>query len=618
MNAGGPGRERHDGQLDRGVPLRQVASRRPVPPVAGRGRCRRAASAPRGARLLGLPHRRSQRAARPDRHVPAVRPQPRRASARRRAGTGSTTGSWTRRRGAPTRRCPTCGSTPPEALDIAEYLSTLKAPPGFEEMPLPGTDAATLDRIALYFQMSDKTLFDAKAALAKMDLHAKQVYAGEKLIAHYGCFACHAIPGFENAKPIGTELTEEGSKAVHRLDFGFIHIPHTRQDWFETKLHDPRIFDRDRARGWEEKLRMPDFRLSQAERDQRRDGRPGLPGVERGGDRDASSSRRTRPRSSAGGGSSRTTTAWAATSSRVSAARSARLVADPSLAPPDHPGAGSEGPERLALLLPEGAEDGPDPALARGPHADFRVHDRGAERPDAVLRVPRPGRVSLPRGRRRDGARAGWAAGRKVFELLRCAAVPPAQRGRDERARAWTARRSLRTSRWRRRRLRHDWIADWIRRPDEWMPGTRMPTNFPKGEDGKRISPDRGACSTRPTFAADRAEFARFLGGEEAREEVPRRPRRRDEGPARLRLVGRDQRGYGARAGRGSAGNRGPAAGSGRSGRPDRAWSGRSRVTLCRGSRRPLGAAWAATTRTSFSTGPVSAWRPRRSCCSSG
>ena len=69
-----------------------------------------------------------------------------------------------------------------------------------------------------------------------MDLHGKEVYAGEKLIAHYGCYACHKIPGFEDAKPIGTELTEEGSKAVHRLDFGFVHLAHTREDWFQTKL----------------------------------------------------------------------------------------------------------------------------------------------------------------------------------------------------------------------------------------------------------------------------------------------------------------------------------------------------------------------------------------------
>jgi hypothetical protein len=64
-------------------------------------------------------------------------------------------------------------------------------------------------------------------------------------------------------------------------------------------------------------------------------------------------------------------------------------------------------------------------------------------------------------------------------------------------------------------RLRHDWIADWIKRPDEWMPGTRMPTNFPKGDDGRRVSPI-AALLDAPTFAADRAEFARLLGGDEA------------------------------------------------------------------------------------------------------
>jgi hypothetical protein len=42
-----------------------------------------------------------------------------------------------------------------------------------------------------------------------------------------------------------------------------------------------------------------------------------------------------------------------------------------------------------------------------------------------------------------------------------------------------------------------------------------MPTNFPKGDDGKRMSPI-AALLDAPTFAADRAEFARLLGGDEA------------------------------------------------------------------------------------------------------
>ncbi|MDQ5858300.1 MAG: c-type cytochrome, partial [Acidobacteriota bacterium] len=78
---------------------------------------------------------------------------------------------------SPDTKMPNLRLTPAEALDIAEYLATLKAPAEFEKVGLPATDPATLDRIALYFQMSDKTLLDAKAALAKMDLHAKEVYA---------------------------------------------------------------------------------------------------------------------------------------------------------------------------------------------------------------------------------------------------------------------------------------------------------------------------------------------------------------------------------------------------------------------------------------------------------
>jgi hypothetical protein len=62
--------------------------------------------------------------------------------------------------------------------------------------------------------------------------------------------------------------------------------------------------------------------------------------------------------------------------------------------------------------------------------------------------------------------------------------------------------------------LRHNWINSWILQPDEWMPGTRMPTNFPKGDDGKRASPLAGLLDA-PNFAADRAEFARILGSDE-------------------------------------------------------------------------------------------------------
>jgi mono/diheme cytochrome c family protein len=106
-----------------------------------------------------------------------------------------------------------------------------------------------------------------------------------------------------------------------------------------------------------------------------------------------------------------------------------------------------------------------------------------------------------------------WAAGKKTFELLKCAQCHP--RSLEDMNRPGVDRATLAPNlQMASTRLRHDWIADWIRRPDEWMPGTRMPTNFPKGEDGKRFSPI-GMQFDQPSFAKDREEYAKILGGDE-------------------------------------------------------------------------------------------------------
>ena len=412
---------------------------------------------------------------------------------------------------SPDTKMPNLRLTPDEALDIAEYLSTLKAPPEFEKVGLPATDPATLDRIALYFQMSDKTLLDAKAALGKMDLQSKEVYAGEKLIAHYGCFACHAIPGFEDAKPIGTELTEEGSKTVHLLDFGFIHIPHTRHDWFETKVKSPRIFDRDRARGWEEKYRMPNFHLSESEREQvvtavlgfqdlnaaptaRKRLSPDEEAIERG-------RRIVKSNNCLGchviegyGGSFRS------------------LVADTSLAPPIIQGQGAKVQSDWLYSFLKAPQTGQiRPWLeVHMPTFGFSS-DELNDLTHYFASLDKASYPFLDPDHPTDPGR--WSAGKKVFELLRCRQCHPSSvqemnaPGVDRASLAPNLQMSA-------TRLRHAWIADWIKRPDEWMPGTRMPTNFPKGDDGKRTSPI-AALLDAPTFAADRAEFARYLGGDE-------------------------------------------------------------------------------------------------------
>jgi hypothetical protein len=38
-------------------------------------------------------------------------------------------------------------------------------------------------------------------------------------------------------------------------------------------------------------------------------------------------------------------------------------------------------------------------------------------------------------------------------------------------------------------RLRHDWVPHWIQDPQSWIPGTKMPANFPKTAEGGYSSP---------------------------------------------------------------------------------------------------------------------------------
>ncbi len=163
-------------------------------------------------------------------------------------------------------RMPNLRLTDQEAADISEYLIADKNE-AFEKRPIPALDEKVIDDILTGFLTKMETRAQAERKLAAMDLNEKLNRTGERLINHYGCYACHDIKGFEHANPVGTELTEEGSKPVHRLDFGLIHLDHTNFAWFEQKLRDPRIFDRGKVRPPDEKLKMPNFYFTDEEVD---------------------------------------------------------------------------------------------------------------------------------------------------------------------------------------------------------------------------------------------------------------------------------------------------------------------------------------------------------------
>ena len=86
---------------------------------------------------------------------------------------------------------PSLRLTVEDARDIASYLETQKHP-------------------------------DASFPPADFMDNADLKQHGKELIQHYGCAGCHEISGLEDEGRIGTELTNEGSKPIERLDFALL------------------------------------------------------------------------------------------------------------------------------------------------------------------------------------------------------------------------------------------------------------------------------------------------------------------------------------------------------------------------------------------------------------
>ena len=110
------------------------------------------------------------------------------------------------------------------------------------------------------YLISTMTDFDAEARLRTMPLQEQLVFLGQRSIEKYGCYSCHDLSGFEGMKPIGTELTTQGSKNIHLFDFGFFgdsththdyvnwdnrkeEVRHTVPSWIYNKVRSPRVYD---------------------------------------------------------------------------------------------------------------------------------------------------------------------------------------------------------------------------------------------------------------------------------------------------------------------------------------------------------------------------------------
>ena len=392
--------------------------------------------------------------------------------------------------------------TDAQAADVATYLMTLKGPSGDEPKATP--DAGAVDEVLLDYLKANEPFDDAKAEMAKMSADQKRIALGQRVISRYGCFSCHDIKGFEKAQPIGTDLSEEGSKLVTRLDFAFINtIPHTSKlAWFKTKLHDPRIFDKGRVLRPDEKLRMPNFdfteeeiaRLVTALMSFQREIQPAAALPVRSAKYDNLVAGRTlvRRRNCVG-----------CHQIEGDGGDFVKLVADPSLGPP--------------ILTPEGARVQPDwlYAFIRGPITirpwlNVRMPTFGLDDPNLNSVIRYFGSVSNTIGpfRAHDVVVASneEAAGKQMFELLKCqqchvlGAIPKDQPTAN-------LAPDLRMAP---ERLNADWILQWLKNPAAILPGTRMPAFWP--DFPKSFYPQFGG-SAEQQIKAIRDHLLTFKGG---------------------------------------------------------------------------------------------------------
>jgi mono/diheme cytochrome c family protein len=373
---------------------------------------------------------------------------------------------------SPATYMPDLRLTDQQVADVATYLSGLKGPRGDAAKATPDQKAA--DAVLLDYLKAVMPMADATAHLAKLDNTQRQVELGQRAISRYGCFSCHDIKGFENAQPIGTDLSEEGSKLVTRLDFAFISsIPHTSKlEWFRTKLHDPRIFDKGRVLRPDEKLRMPDYDFSDVEVERlmtaimsfQRDIQPPAAMPPRSANYDYLQNGRTLVHRR---------NCVSCHIIEDDGGDYLKLVADPSLGPP--------------RLTPEGARVQPDwlyaflrtPITIR-PWLDVRMPTFGLDDQNLNGVIRYFGSISNTIGpfQTHEIVRAADAGpvGKQLFETLKCqqchvlGAIPKDQPTAN-------LAPDLRMSS---DRLNPEWIVEWLKKPSDILPGTRMPAYWPE------------------------------------------------------------------------------------------------------------------------------------------
>jgi cytochrome c2 len=246
----------------------------------------------------------------------------------------------------PRTRMPITHLTPKEAGQVADWLLNQPVPKDAEfdkwnEGPPEPTKETLVDLARVYLKKApnvnplevDEVLANGFAADRLTDPQNPQriaaeadeqvlkapitegslkLYIGKKALNRLGCFACHDIPGFELAKPIGTPLNDWGKKDPARMAFEDISAyvkdhydvvelrddpkdktkpaerwatavgegkkPYEkffadalngrqREGFLHQKLMEPRSYDYHRDVKWDDRLRMPQFKFAHPRRE---------------------------------------------------------------------------------------------------------------------------------------------------------------------------------------------------------------------------------------------------------------------------------------------------------------------------------------------------------------
>jgi len=421
---------------------------------------------------------------------------------------------------------PSLRLTDQEAADITAYLTTLQKPEFLTTAIRPPDPQAVHDLAKGYMinLLSDR---DAEAKLRSMPLQAQLVYLGQRSIEKYGCYSCHNIDGFEGLKPIGTELTTEGSKPLHLFDFGFAkqyvaedgkdeEIQHNVPSWVYNKVRNPRVYDDTRTKVYNDKLKMPNFHLSQEEARM-------ITMVVLGLTKDLVSSNRLAaqdPHMRMIEEGRKRVSQHNCRACHVVDGRGraiASTIADANFLPPDlsPEGARAQSPFLFNFLK--------DPTVMKiRPWVNVRMptfHFDDAEANTLVTFFSEEGKgTQFAVERWMNPSPQNVAIGKTVFTMLRCTQchattpvnpeAPPIPNTADSTSLAPNLTLA-------RMRLRNDWIADWIRRPNEMINGTRMPTNFPRNAETGGFTSPLGMAIDTPQFAQYKASLLPYFKNEQ-------------------------------------------------------------------------------------------------------